>query len=218
MSLDRPAVTPVRVDYQTADGTATAGSDYTATHGTVEFGPGETTQTVDAPPTTVPSTTSPGTTVLPVVVPVVDPGVPPTTVPDPSQTSISKTIDVPVRADTSAEGAETFTVKLTLLTPASATMADDTGLGTITDPESGPTPPPVVSVANAADVTEPGPGATATARFPVRLSSVASGPVTVRYATRRESVGARRRLHRDLGHGHHPRRPAVHRGAGQRAG
>jgi Calx-beta domain len=32
---------PVTVDYATNDGTATAGSDYTATHGTLTFGPGE---------------------------------------------------------------------------------------------------------------------------------------------------------------------------------
>ena len=34
------------VDYHTADGTATAGSDYDATSGTLHFGVGETTQTV----------------------------------------------------------------------------------------------------------------------------------------------------------------------------
>jgi chitinase len=39
----------VTVDYQTADGTATAVSDYTAATGTVTFAPGETQQTVDVP-------------------------------------------------------------------------------------------------------------------------------------------------------------------------
>ena len=32
---------PVTVDYATSDGTATAGSDYTAVNGTLTFGPGE---------------------------------------------------------------------------------------------------------------------------------------------------------------------------------
>jgi hypothetical protein len=37
---------PVTVDYSTADGTAVAGQDYTATHGTLVFQPGETSKTV----------------------------------------------------------------------------------------------------------------------------------------------------------------------------
>jgi large repetitive protein len=39
----------VTVDYQTADGSATDGSDYMAATGTVTFAPGETQQTVDVP-------------------------------------------------------------------------------------------------------------------------------------------------------------------------
>jgi hypothetical protein len=39
----------VTVAYTTANGTATAGSDYTATSGTLTFAPGETVQTVDVP-------------------------------------------------------------------------------------------------------------------------------------------------------------------------
>lgn len=39
----------VTVNYATADGTATAGSDYTATSGTLTFAPGVTTQTVGVP-------------------------------------------------------------------------------------------------------------------------------------------------------------------------
>ena len=39
----------VTVDYATADGTATAGDDYTATSGTLTFGPGETTKTIAVP-------------------------------------------------------------------------------------------------------------------------------------------------------------------------
>ncbi len=39
----------VTVDYATADGTATAGEDYTATSGTLTFGPGESLKTVSVP-------------------------------------------------------------------------------------------------------------------------------------------------------------------------
>ena len=46
VNLDRNAASTVTVDYQTADGTATAGSDYTAANGTLSFGPGERTKTV----------------------------------------------------------------------------------------------------------------------------------------------------------------------------
>jgi large repetitive protein len=42
ISLSAPAQTVVTVDYQTADGTATAGSDYTAVSGTATFPVGET--------------------------------------------------------------------------------------------------------------------------------------------------------------------------------
>jgi hypothetical protein len=42
---------PVTVDYATSDGSATAGSDYTEMHGTLTFGPGETTKTFDIPVT-----------------------------------------------------------------------------------------------------------------------------------------------------------------------
>ena len=40
---------PVTVSYATADGTATAGSDYAATSGTLTFMPGTTTQTINVP-------------------------------------------------------------------------------------------------------------------------------------------------------------------------
>ncbi|MEI7546056.1 MAG: Calx-beta domain-containing protein, partial [Mycobacteriaceae bacterium] len=45
-TLDKASATPVTVNYATANGTATAGVDYTASSGTITFAPGETTQTV----------------------------------------------------------------------------------------------------------------------------------------------------------------------------
>ena len=42
---------PVTVDYATADGSATAGSDYTATNGTLTFGPGESSKSFTVPVT-----------------------------------------------------------------------------------------------------------------------------------------------------------------------
>jgi hypothetical protein len=42
---------PVTVDYATSDGTAHAGTDYTESHGTLTFGPGETSKTFQVPVT-----------------------------------------------------------------------------------------------------------------------------------------------------------------------
>jgi aryl-phospho-beta-D-glucosidase BglC (GH1 family) len=47
VTLSAAASTPVTVIYATANGTATAGSDYTAKSGTVTFAPGQTSQTID---------------------------------------------------------------------------------------------------------------------------------------------------------------------------
>jgi Calx-beta domain/RTX calcium-binding nonapeptide repeat (4 copies) len=49
VSLSKASPLRIRVAYTTADGTATAGSDYTATSGTLVFAPGQTTQTVAVP-------------------------------------------------------------------------------------------------------------------------------------------------------------------------
>jgi PKD repeat protein/disulfide oxidoreductase YuzD len=46
VSLSRTSTSSVTVQYSTANGTATAGSDYTATSGTLTFNPGQTTQTI----------------------------------------------------------------------------------------------------------------------------------------------------------------------------
>jgi sugar lactone lactonase YvrE len=47
--LSLPSSSPVTVSYATADGTATAGSDYTAVSGTLTFAPGQTLQTILVP-------------------------------------------------------------------------------------------------------------------------------------------------------------------------
>jgi hypothetical protein len=46
VTLSNPSSQPTTVNYATADGTATAGSDYTAASGTLTFAPGETTKTL----------------------------------------------------------------------------------------------------------------------------------------------------------------------------
>ena len=49
VTLDRAAQGGTSVDYETSDGTATAGADYTATSGTLAFAAGETSRTVSVP-------------------------------------------------------------------------------------------------------------------------------------------------------------------------
>ena len=49
VTLSQAATGPVTVSYSTANGTATAGSDYTARSGTLTFAAGETTKTVTVP-------------------------------------------------------------------------------------------------------------------------------------------------------------------------
>ena len=49
VTLSRAASGPVTVAYRTADGSARAGSDYTARQGKLRFGPGETAKTVSVP-------------------------------------------------------------------------------------------------------------------------------------------------------------------------
>ena len=85
VSLSPASSELVTVAYATQDGTAVAGSDYTAASGTLQFDPGMT----------------------------------------------SHTIRVAVLNDTAVEPTETFAVELS--DPVRATLADGTGVGTITD-------------------------------------------------------------------------------------
>ena len=87
----------------------------------------------------------------------------------PGQTT--KIIRVPVLVDSTQESSETFTVELS--TPMGTTLADSTGLGTITAD-----PMPGLSIGDAEPVAEGG-----AAVFTVTLSDTSSETVTVRYAT-----------------------------------
>ena len=49
VSLSKASTTPVTIGYATANGTATAGTDYTATTGTLTFAPGVTSQKINVP-------------------------------------------------------------------------------------------------------------------------------------------------------------------------
>ncbi len=49
VTLDAPSGRPITVSYATADGTATAGADYTAVNGTLDFAPGQTAVTFTVP-------------------------------------------------------------------------------------------------------------------------------------------------------------------------
>ena len=51
VTLSNPSDLPVTVEYASADGTSTAGFDYTATSGSLTFNPGETVQYITVPVT-----------------------------------------------------------------------------------------------------------------------------------------------------------------------
>lgn len=120
----------IAVNYATANGTATAGSDYTATSGTLTFTPND------------------------------------------PQESLSVTI----LGDMLDENNETFTVNLSSPTNG-ATLADSSGLGTITDND----PPPTLTISDAS-ISEASSGST-TMSFQVSLNTVSGKTITVNYAT-----------------------------------
>ncbi|MEA3207915.1 MAG: hypothetical protein QOE70_972 [Chthoniobacter sp.] len=120
----------VSVSYATADGTAKAGSDYTATAGTLTFAAGQ----------------------------------------------LSRAITIPIRDDSSNEGAETFTVTLRAPTGGAVLGTPATATVTIIDHE----PAGVLQLARADyTVSENGHAATIT----VTRSEGAAGEVSVNYAT-----------------------------------
>ncbi|MEM8639509.1 MAG: Calx-beta domain-containing protein [Cyanobacteria bacterium P01_G01_bin.54] len=127
VSLTPASGQTVTVNYATSDGTAVAGTDYTATGTqTLTFNPGDT----------------------------------------------SKTVTINVTDDALDEASETFNVTLSGAT--NATIADTTGVGTITDNDA----PPSLSID---DVTvDEGAG---TASFTVSLNTASGQAVSVDYAT-----------------------------------
>jgi hypothetical protein len=94
----------------------------------------------------------------------------------------TKTVDVPVRGELDTELAETFTLNLS--SPVNATIADGTGVATITDND----PDPTVSVG---DVTvNEGNAGTTNAAFTVQLIASSYKTITVDYATAPGTAGA----------------------------
>ena len=129
VGLSQPSGLAVSVDYATANGTALAPADYTATSGTLNFAPGQAT----------------------------------------------KQVTVLVQGDLLDEANETFTVNLA--NAVNATIADNQGLGTISDDD----PLPALTI-NDVSVTE-GDSGTVAATFSVSLSPLSGRSVTVDYAT-----------------------------------
>ncbi len=89
----------------------------------------------------------------------------------------SKTINVAVVGDATAEGDETLT--LTLSSPSGATISTASATGTITNDDG--TPPPSVSIGNTSKAE--GNSGTSSMAFTVTLSKASTTPVTVQYAT-----------------------------------
>jgi len=131
VGLSTAASGSVTVNYATANGTATAGSDFAAGSGVLTFAPGQ----------------------------------------------ITTTATIAINGDVTVEPNENFLVNLG--SPVGATIADGQGQGTIVNDDLAPVP--TMSVDDVS-VTEGNAGAS-TATFTVNLSTAASGPVTVNYAT-----------------------------------
>ena len=236
VSLSRPSSSTVTVAYATADGTATAGQDYTTKSGTVSFAAGETSKPVEisvladttdeADETFFVNLTSPTNATLgdaQGVGTILDDDGPTISVNDvttsesgdavfevtlsaaslqevrvqyatsggtatagsdytpasgtltfaPGETK--KQVPVDVTDDASDEPDETF--NLVLSNPSGATIADGTGVATITDNDD-----PAISI-NDVLVPEANQGTSSTATFTVSLSSAGTSTITVKYTT-----------------------------------
>ncbi|MBE9226175.1 DUF4347 domain-containing protein [Phormidium sp. LEGE 05292] len=91
-----------------------------------------------------------------------------------------KSISVAVNGDTKSEADETFEVKLS--NPTNATIADETGVGTIKNDDQLPAQLSAISISNAIAQNE-GNGGTVTHTFEVSLSNASSQPITFDYST-----------------------------------
>jgi glucose/arabinose dehydrogenase len=127
--LSNPSFQTVTVNYATANGTATAGSDYLAAGGVVTFTPGQT----------------------------------------------SRPINVTVNGDTILESSESFNVNLS--SAANASIADNQGVGTITNDDG----QPAISINNV--TLSEGDSGTTSAGFTVSLSNASNETITVNFAT-----------------------------------
>ena len=114
----------------------------------------------------------------------------------------TRTITVPVVGDVLDEANETYTVNLSNAT--NATIADATGVGTITDDD----PTPTLSI-NDVTVTE-GDTGTLNANFTVTMSAVSGQNVSVDFATADDTATAPADYAADERHAR-PSRPARRR-------
>lgn len=242
VSLSKAATGPVKVDFATANGTATAGQDYVAKSGTLTFAAGETQKTVSvtvngdtaiennetlkinltsATGATIANGAATGTIVnddarisvadatvtegnngtsnLTFTVTLSAAASGPVTVAyatsDVSAKSgqdyiaqtgtltfavgeTSKVVNVQVKGDTVVEANETL--RLTLSSPTGATINDGVAIGTVVNDDTVPLPSLSVNDASSAEGSA---AVSGHSTFTVSLSSAATGPVTVRFAT-----------------------------------
>lgn len=89
----------------------------------------------------------------------------------------SRTVSVPIVRDLIGEPTETFSLQLSNVS--GATLARASAVATIVDDDSGPAPPPSISIGNVS-ITE-GNSGTKAARFTLTLSAAAGGPISVSY-------------------------------------
>ncbi len=129
VKLSAASTQTITVNLATANGTATAGSDYTATSGTLTFAPGQT----------------------------------------------SKTVNVAIKGDILNEDNETF--KVILSNAINAAIADNEGIGTITDND------PIPSFAIGDVTLTEGNSGTTNAIFTVSLSAASGRTTSVNFAT-----------------------------------
>ena len=160
VTLSRASTETVTVDFQTSDGTAKAGSDYTTKTGTLTFLAGQTTTTVSV--STVDDDVQEETEAFTVALS------------NPTGATLDDDTGTGTITDDDEGAGGTGQT-----TPALSIADADTGTGTITDDDEGAGgTPPALSIADAAAVEEGG-----TAEFAVTLSRASTETVTVDFQT-----------------------------------